>query len=107
MIIALTSFRLPQPISPDEARRIFLGSAPTYRDMPGLFSKHYVLSEDGQTAGGVYFWRSREDAEKAYSDTWRAFVRGKYGTDPVVTFFDNPVAVDNVAGEIRTNDQAA
>lgn len=29
-----------------------------------------------------------------------SFVRGKYGTDPVLTFLDCPVVVDNLADEI-------
>lgn len=100
MIIALTSFALPQPITTEEARRIFLGTAPTYQGVPGLLRKHYVLSEDGGTAGGVYLWKSRADAEALYTEAWRAFVRGKYGTEPKVTYFDSPVVVDNLSGQV-------
>jgi len=35
-----------------------------------------------------------------YTDEWRSFVRGKYGTEPSVTYFESPVVVDNVTGEI-------
>ena len=67
-----------------------------------MFKKHYLLSEDGGTAGGVYLWNSRAEAEALYTDAWRAFVREKYGTDPVVTYFDSPVLVDNVANYPKT-----
>lgn len=97
MIIALTTFTLPKPITLDEARAIFQSTAPKYRGVQGLLRKHYVLSEDGGTAGGVYLWNSRAEAEAMYTDSWRAFVREKYGTDPVVTYFESPVVVDNVA----------
>ncbi|QGZ38811.1 putative monooxygenase ydhR [Pseudoduganella flava] len=100
MIIVTTAFKLPNPLTRDEARAIFLGTAPTYQGVPGLLRKHYVLSEDGQTAGGVYLWNSRAEAEAMYTDAWRAFVKGKYGTDAVVTYFDSPVLVDNVAQQI-------
>jgi hypothetical protein len=33
-------------------------------------SKILFLSEDGATAGGVYLWMSREDAERFYTDDW-------------------------------------
>jgi hypothetical protein len=102
VIIAMTAFVLPKPITREDARRIFLGTAPTYRGVPGLLRKHYVLSEDGQTAGGIYLWNSRAEAEAMYTESWRAFVREKYGTDPTVTYFDSPVAVDNVAQQILT-----
>jgi hypothetical protein len=104
MIITLTTFRLPKPISRDDARKIFQSTAPKYREVAGLMSKHYVLSEDGGTAGGVYLWKSRRDAEALYTDSWRAFVKEKYGTDPSVTYYDNPVVVDNVAGQIRSDE---
>jgi hypothetical protein len=103
MIIAFTSFRLPEPITREQARSIFVSTAPTYRGVPGLFRKHYVLSEDGATAGGVYLWNSRAEAQALYTDAWRAFVREKYGTDPTVTYFESPVLVDNVAQQVLTD----
>ncbi|TFW25792.1 monooxygenase [Massilia arenosa] len=103
MITTITQFRLPQPIALDEARRIFLSTAPTYQGVPGLISKCYVLSEDGSTAGGVYLWTSRAAAEAVYTEAWTRFVTDKYGTAPVVTYFDSPVVVDNVAGEITSD----
>ena len=104
MIIAFTRFALPKPITREEARAIFLSTAPKYRGVPGLLSKHYVLSEDGATAGGVYVWNSKAEAEAMYTPAWRTFVREKYGTEPSVTYFDCPVVVDNVAQQVRTVD---
>ena len=49
---------------------------------------------------GIYLWASRADADRVYTDEWKTFVRGKYGTDPVLTFLDCPVVVDNLADEI-------
>lgn len=95
MIISLTQFRLPQAISLDQARRIFESTAPTYRGVQGLHKKHYILSEDGLTAGGVYLWNSKAEAEALYTDAWRNFVREKYGTEPKVLYFESPVTVDN------------
>jgi hypothetical protein len=106
MITVLTSFALPKPITRDEARAIFLSTAPKYRGVQGLFRKIYVLSQDGQTVGGVYLWSSREEAEAMYTASWRAFVREKYGSEPTVTYFESPVVVDNVAQAIFTDEQA-
>jgi len=72
MIVVFTSFTLPKPITREEARSIFLSTAPKYRGVPGLFRKHYVLSEDGGTAGGVYLWNSRPEAEAMYTESWRS-----------------------------------
>ena len=100
MITAVTTFRLPRPISEEQARAIFLATAPRYRAIEGLIRKCYILSEDGSTAGGVYLWRSRRDAEATYTPEWRAFVREKYGCEPQVSYFVTPVVVDNATGEI-------
>jgi hypothetical protein len=100
MITVLVQFKLPQPITRDKAREIFLSTAPKYRDIQGLIRKYYVLSQDGDTAGGVYLWKSREDAERLYTEDWKKFVREKYGAPPSVTYFESPVVVDNLTHEI-------
>jgi hypothetical protein len=104
MITVFTTFKLPKPITRAEARSIFLSTAPKYQGVPGLFRKAYVLSDDGGTAGGVYLWNSRREAEAMYTDAWRAFVREKYGTEPNVAYFESPVVVDNVTGQVITDE---
>ena len=100
MITALVQFKLPRPISVAKAREIFTGTAPKYRGINGLIRKYYVLSQDGETAGGMYLWQSREDADRLYTDAWKQFVFDKYGTMPTVTYFECPVIVDNITEEI-------
>lgn len=100
MITALVQFRLPKPMTRDEAQQVFSTTAPRYRDLPGLIRKYYVLSEDGGTAGGVYLWQSRNAAEKVYDNDWKKFISDKYGSEPRITYFETPIIVDNVMGEI-------
>lgn len=100
MIIAVVTFQLKDRISVEQAKEIFLGTAPKYLGVPGLIHKSYLLSEDGMTAGGVYRWSSRHEAEAMYTPAWRNFVIEKYGSEPVVAYFDSPVAVDNESGVI-------
>ena len=100
MITALVQFKLPERMTVEQARAVFASTAPRYLAMQGLVRKHYILSEDCLTAGGVYLWQTRADAERVYDAAWREFIRGKYHTDPVVTYFDTPVMVDNVAGQV-------
>lgn len=104
MITAITTFRLPKAITRDAARKIFLSTAPTYQGVPGLVRKVYVLSQDGATAGGIYLWNSRAEADAMYTESWKAFVREKYGTDPSVMYFDSPVVVDNLTNEILSDE---
>ena len=107
MITTITTFKLPQPITREEARAIFLSTAPKYRGVQGLVRKVYVLSEDAATVGGIYLWKSRADAEAMYTDAWRAFVRDKYRTEPTVTVFESPGVVDNVTERIDCDEESA
>ena len=100
MITTIVNIKRPTPMSLDKAREVFMTTAPKYRDVPGLIRKYYLLSEDGFTAGGVYLWESRDGAEAMYNPAWFAFIREKYGVDPEVFYFESPVVVDNLAGEI-------
>lgn len=84
MIIVFTSFTLPQPITQEEARSIFMSTAPKYQGVPGLFRKHYVLSQDGGAAGGVYLWNSRAEAEAMYTAAWRTLCARSMGLNPLL-----------------------
>jgi len=103
MITVITNFQLPKPLTRDEARQIFLSTAPKYQGVPGLFRKVYVLSEGGLSAGGVYLWNSRAEAEAMYNESWKRFVAEKYGTEPSVTYLESPVVVDNLTNEVITD----
>jgi len=103
MITVLVQFKLPQPVTHEQAREIFLATAPKYREIPGLFRKYYIRTEDGATAGGVYLWKTRADADRLYTQEWKQMVRERYGVDPSVTYFDCPVVVDNISQEIVTD----
>lgn len=100
MIVTLTTFALSKPATREDALATFKSTAPKYREVPGLLRKHYVVSDDGMRVGGIYFWQSRAHAEALYTESWREFVRGKYGTEPSVTWFDSPLVVDNELGRI-------
>jgi hypothetical protein len=103
MITVITTYQLPKPMTREEARSMFLSTAPKYQGVAGLIRKYYYLSQDGKTIGGVYLWNSRAEAEAMYNESWRTFMRDKYRTDPSVTYFDSPVVVDNVSNEILSD----
>ena len=103
MITKITEFKLTKPITREEAQKIFLSTAPKYQNVPGLVRKCYILSQDGNTVGGIYLWNSHAEAEAMYTESWRDFVREKYGSDPSVTYFETPVVVDNLTHEILSD----
>jgi hypothetical protein len=103
MITSIVQFELPEPITREQARDAFMGSAPNYQGTKGLIRKYYTLSPDGKTAGGVYLWDSQTDAENLYTDDWKKFIFDKYGAHPTINYLECPVIVDNVTGDIVTD----
>ena len=103
MITTLVEFDLPEPMTVAQAQAVFAATAPRYLGLPGLLRKHYVLSEDGRRAGGVYLWATRADAERLYTEAWKDFVRQKYGCEPRITYLATPVVVDNAQHVITTS----
>ncbi len=95
MIIAQVRFELADPVSLAQITRKFERTAPRYKGRDGLIRKCYVRSEDGLTVGAFYFWESREKAEQTFTEDWKEMVRATYGAEPIITFFDSPVVVDN------------
>jgi hypothetical protein len=104
MITVINTIQLSKPLTRDEARSIFLSTAPNYQGVAGLIRKCYILSQDGNTVGGIYLWNSRAEAEAMYTESWRVFVREKYGADPSVTYFHTPAVVDNLTHEIISDE---
>jgi hypothetical protein len=97
-ITAIVRFPLPAGTSRSDAKALFDASAPRYRDVAGLVRKYYLFSDNGPVGGGVYLFESQEDADRLYTAEWRASIRQRYGAEPDIQYFENPVIVDNAAG---------
>ena len=100
MITEIVTFRLPEGASREEVFRNFEQTAPTWQQNPDLIRKHYLYDAENGVAGGVYLWRTRAHAEKWHGPAFREKVRVRYGAEPESQFFETPVVVDNLAGEI-------
>ena len=100
MVTAVVQFQIPAPMSRAQAKEVFLSTAPKYQTASGLIRKYYLLSEDGGTVGGVYLWKSKEDAEGLYTKEWKNFIKERYGGEPSIVYFHSPVVVDNLTKEI-------
>ncbi len=101
MITAIVRFPLPDEVDLAEAESRFKETAPRYTDVSGLLRKYYLFGNG--SGGGVYLWKTRAEAEAMYTPEWSARIAGIYGADPVVEYFETPVIVDNVSGEIETS----
>jgi hypothetical protein len=66
--------------------------------------KDFLNGEVG--GGGVYYWTSREAAEAWYTPAWRAKAKETFGAEPIITYYETYVTVDNIKGEtiVREHD---
>jgi hypothetical protein len=106
MITAIVNFKLPGGLDSRKATELFKGSAPRYRGMKGLVRKYYLFDADKQIAGGVYLWKSKEDAEALYTPEWKAWAKDRYGAEPDIRYFETSVVVDNEADKTTFADAA-
>ena len=98
MIIAVV--QIPMPRRPREAAiAAQIKSAATFRGLvgKGLLRKDYLNGDAG--GGGIYYWASRDAAEAWYTPEWRRKAKETFGAEPVVTYYESYVTVDNERNE--------
>ncbi|MEQ8227158.1 MAG: YdhR family protein [Rhodospirillales bacterium] len=100
MITVVVNFALPPGTTLADATERYRDSSKKYLDAPGLIRKHYLYNEETMTGGGAYVFETREQAEALFNADWIASITERYKSPPTLTFFETPVLVDNVAGEI-------
>ncbi|MDF1715689.1 MAG: hypothetical protein P1U75_03295 [Antarcticimicrobium sp.] len=102
MIIAIVKIPLPGPKRPGaEVIRQSLESTRIFHEVKGLRRKYYLNGEAG--GGGIYEFASRADAEAWFNAGWADWMEGRFGVRPTLELYENPVVLDNVAGEARVN----
>jgi hypothetical protein len=94
MTISTTRFSLPHGIDLDQLRAGFFASASFFEEAPGLLRKHFLISEDGRTAGGVYVWEDRESAAAFLTGVVAPLIFEKFGVEPTIEFFESPLTVE-------------
>ena len=104
MIIALVQIPLPRP-KRGHAQVVAqsLEATKIFHNVKGLRRKYFLNSEAG--GGGIYEFASREDALAWFNDDWSDWMEGRFGARPTLTLFDNPVTLDNDAGEVWIDGQ--
>jgi hypothetical protein len=74
----------------------FRDAVPEYERVPNLESKYFTLTDD-RLFGGIYVWRSPEDAASYYNAAWREGVRKRRGVSADVVLLDVPFVLEGGA----------
>lgn len=99
MITEYVLFQLPTGISRQEVLQGMQEVAPRWRAEPELIRKTFIFDPVANQAGAFYLWHQRAAAERAHDEAWRLRIRERYGSEPVVQYFETPLVVDNALGE--------
>lgn len=95
MITVITRFAVPASLDVSQMQAGFSQVAPTFRNVPGLIRKQFLLSADGRTAGGVYLWREEATARHFMLQHVAPMIREKFQVEPIIEFYQSPVLVEN------------
>ena len=100
MVTVIVNFKLQDGITREEVIAKFEQTFQKWSDNQDLIRKNYLIDLDKGIAGGVYLWKEKMHAEIWLGAEFRKMVRDNYGEDPTFQFFETPVVVDNIAGDI-------
>ena len=100
MTTSITRFQLPPGVPIEAIKNGFREVAPKFKEPPGLLRKYFLISEDGKTGGGVYLWKSMEQARTFSEGVIRPMIKDKFKMDPSIEYYESPVVVDNLTSEI-------
>jgi hypothetical protein len=100
MVTEVVTFKLPTGMTRDKLIENYQQSAPRWRANPDLLRKNYLFDEGSGHGGGVYLWKTIEDAKKWHGEEFRKRLKELYGSDPEIRYFETPIVVDNVTEQI-------
>jgi hypothetical protein len=107
MILELVEFNSPKGWTREQVAEDARHVIDKWRANPELLRKHFLLSLDGTSGGGVYIWPSLEAAQKAHGEDWRQSIIKRSGAAPTIRYFDLFLLIDNEQGKVTEFPDAA
>lgn len=80
MIIEFVTFKSREGITYEQEYAEAQKGAQAWLSNPDLIAKHFI--RDGEFGGAVYIWPSKEAAQRAHDEKWRAGVLARTGGNP-------------------------
>ena len=100
MITVILNFKIPDGMSRSEIISKFEQTVQKWSDNQDLVRKNYLIDLDSGIAGGIFLWKERVHAKIWLGAEFRKMVKDNYGEEPTFQFFETPIVVDNIAGDI-------
>jgi heme-degrading monooxygenase HmoA len=90
-VATLVLIRTPSGVDGERLNKEFQAAVPTYRAIPGLLRKHFLIGDNGAVFGGLYLWKDEASAKAWLDDAWHERVRKTYGQSAAIDWFDTPI----------------
>ena len=100
MITVIVYFKLPDGMTREEIISKFEQTTQKWRENQDLIRKNYLIDLDRGIAGGVYLWKEKMHAEIWLGAEFRKMVRDNFNNEPTLQFFETPIVLDNITGNI-------
>ena len=100
MFTVIVNFKLPGGMRREDIISKFEQTTQKWRDNQDLIRKNYLIDLHRGIAGGVYLWKEKMHAEIWLGAEFRKMVKDNYGEEPTFQFFQTPIVVDNITGDI-------
>ena len=91
-VAVVVSIATPPGVTDAYLKAEFDKAVPRYQAIPGLIRKYFTI--EPKRFGGIYYWSSKAAAQAWFSAAWTARAKATYGSDPVVTYYDVPLAIE-------------
>lgn len=93
-ITTLVEIPLPSGISRENVVAKFVDAAPSYKAVPGLLRKYFIISNTC-TFGGIYLWKDEASAQAWFTQSWKDRVVKTYGKPAAMEWFDTPILLSS------------
>jgi heme-degrading monooxygenase HmoA len=90
-VATLVLIATPAGVGRAQIEAEFVKAVPTYRAVPGLLRKHFIVADGGARFGGLYLWRDEASARAWFNAAWHERVRSSYGQPAAIDWFDTPI----------------
>ena len=102
-ITEIITFGIPDGMTREDVVANYRRSAPSWRANPDLIRKNYLYDAESPSRGRRLSVAHDGRARRARNAAWLERVRTTHGSEPVVQYFETPIAADNPLG--RTIDE--
>lgn len=97
MITEVVLFDLPKGMTREQVIANYRESTPRWRENPDLIRKNYLYDAQNGQGGGVYLWKDIAAAKRWHGDDFRKRMIERYGSQPVIRYYETAIVIDNEA----------